>query len=167
MTTLDIPAIGDRIRRYRRLNSESAADLARRAGNGLTQEILTKIENGKRQDIGIRQLWAIADALCVPLIALLVPLARPHDLVGDDQTVSDVLAEQLSWNAHAPLPAAKEAHTQLATLRTYEALRHDLVDALSLSADRTEDEAIAARRAAHLALREQEALMRTVGIEEA
>lgn len=91
MTNLDMAAIGRRISAYRKLNGWTAADLAAHASSedvSLSREMLAKIESGKRADIGLQQLLAIAWAMRIPPAALLYDL----DPNGPGATLADWFA---------------------------------------------------------------------------
>ncbi|REJ06279.1 XRE family transcriptional regulator [Microbacterium bovistercoris] len=141
MAGLDMKALGGRIAHYRRLNKMSAEDLAARSGAGLTRDIIANIETGRRKDIGVTQLMALAVALQVPLVALLLPITTPDQAV---LTTPDLAREggEMHWTALHLLhlfqgwtlapqhPAAKrESLAQLAAIRTYGRLLRQLEEA--------------------------------------
>ena len=71
--------VGERISRYRRANKLTAQQLAEAAGEGLTRPIIANLESGRRNDISVRQLMAIAVALGVPPVALIYDVERPFE----------------------------------------------------------------------------------------
>lgn len=72
--------VGERIAYYRKQQKLSAEELATRAGNGLTRSVLANLENGRKSDLLVSQLMAIAAALNVPVDALISnkSLLRTH-----------------------------------------------------------------------------------------
>ena len=66
-----VNAIGRRIAKYRREREMSAAELAEKAGNGLTRSTIANLENGRKADLTVQQLIAIATALDVSATSLL------------------------------------------------------------------------------------------------
>lgn len=70
--------IGARVANYRRLSGLTARELAERAGLGLTRGIITNIENGRKTDITVDQLIAIATVLGVPPAVIALPVDRPY-----------------------------------------------------------------------------------------
>lgn len=76
----DTGTIGKRIAYYRKLgDSLSAEELAKRAGNGLTRSVITNLENGRKDDVTVKQLLALASALDIPPMALMFDLHRPDE----------------------------------------------------------------------------------------
>lgn len=69
--------LGERIARYRRLAGISARELAEQAGRGLSRGIIANIESGRKTDITVDQLLAIAIVLGVPPFALALPIESP------------------------------------------------------------------------------------------
>jgi transcriptional regulator with XRE-family HTH domain len=69
--------IGRRIARYRTLNGWSARQLAQNTDGVLSRDTIANIENGRRDDLTLRQFLSIALALRVPPIALLIDLEHP------------------------------------------------------------------------------------------
>jgi transcriptional regulator with XRE-family HTH domain len=67
--------IGQRIARYRKIEGWSAQRLADESG--LTRSVVTNIENGRRSDLTVSELLAVADALGLPPTAILLDLRRP------------------------------------------------------------------------------------------
>lgn len=120
--------LGERVARYRKLNGWSAEALAERTGDpSITRDVIANIEYGRRKDIGVTQLWAIASALDVPLVALLAPIDQPDASVqigSQTRSVLDVVIDSEAWelSPSAP-PSAREARAQIAALRTYDRLR--------------------------------------------
>jgi transcriptional regulator with XRE-family HTH domain len=69
--------IGQAIARYRKLNRWSGRQLADATDGALTRDTIANIENGRRTDLTVRQLLAIALALRIPPVALLIDLQHP------------------------------------------------------------------------------------------
>ncbi|MFD8770102.1 helix-turn-helix domain-containing protein [Microbacterium oxydans] len=61
-----VVAMGRRIAYYRKARGISAAELAERAGGGLTRSVIANLENGRKVDLSVQQLFAIAEVLNVP-----------------------------------------------------------------------------------------------------
>lgn len=74
-----VSSVGLNIARYRKADGLSAAELAERSGEGLTRSIIANLENGRKSDISLRQLIAIANTLRVPPGALVVDLFNPGE----------------------------------------------------------------------------------------
>lgn len=103
MTNTDFGNVGERIATYRKLNGMTGDELAERAGNGVTRAVLANIETGRKKDISITHLTAIALALGVPLAALLFDVAHP---VSDSaislpprESANDQSGELAVWQA--------------------------------------------------------------------
>ena len=67
--------VGQRVAKYRKMEGLSAQKLAEEAG--LTRSIVANIENGRRDDLTVRELLSISEALRVPPAALLFDVTRP------------------------------------------------------------------------------------------
>lgn len=72
-----VPSIGNNIARYRKAEGLSAAELADKAGEGLTRSVLANLENGRKDDVTVKQLMALANALRVPPAFLVADLFDP------------------------------------------------------------------------------------------
>ncbi|WP_440711158.1 helix-turn-helix domain-containing protein [Herbiconiux sp. YIM B11900] len=134
MIDLDFEAIGRRIANYRKMNGLSAEQLAERAGAGLTRSIVANIETGRRTDIGVQQLLAIAWALRVSPTALLFPLDKPRERIqtsdGDGQ-VRYAIQWMSGWiDQGLPLmnqtPATLDSGQMMLAIRTMERHTRDL-----------------------------------------
>ncbi len=104
-------------------SAEALADMSH--DPAITRDVIANIEYGRRKDVGVMQLWAIARALRVPLVALLVPLDDPSGTVsvGDREVgVMDALSAEQAWVQSRQPPSADQAFAQLAALRTYRRL---------------------------------------------
>lgn len=88
-------AIGSNIARYRRQAKLSGEELAIRAGNGLTRSVIANLENGRKADVTVRQLLALAFALSVSPTSLLFDLRDAYDLIE--------LTEHTGKPVHAPM----------------------------------------------------------------
>jgi transcriptional regulator with XRE-family HTH domain len=78
MTNISFDGVGARIAYYRKLENMSGDELAQRAGNGVTRAVLANIETGRKKDLSVVHLTAIAVALGVPPTALLFDLTKPR-----------------------------------------------------------------------------------------
>lgn len=74
-----VSPIGRNIARYRKLAGLSAADLSERVGEGLTRSVIANLENGRKDDITVKQLFALAAVLEVPPAYLAVDVYRPRE----------------------------------------------------------------------------------------
>jgi transcriptional regulator with XRE-family HTH domain len=73
--------IGARVAKYRRLAGLSARELAEQAGYGLTRGVIANIESGRKTDITVDQLLALATVLGVMPVVLALPLEKPYAFV--------------------------------------------------------------------------------------
>ncbi|WP_188726429.1 helix-turn-helix domain-containing protein [Pseudoclavibacter endophyticus] len=69
--------LGANIARYRKLAGISAQALADAAKNGLSRSQIADLENGRKKDLSVLQLLAVARVLGVPPVALLADLFDP------------------------------------------------------------------------------------------
>ena len=74
-----VSPIGRNIARYRKLAGLSASELADRVGEGLTRSVIANLENGRKDDITVKQLFALAAVLEVPPAYLVVDTYRPRE----------------------------------------------------------------------------------------
>jgi transcriptional regulator with XRE-family HTH domain len=79
MSFESVSSIGRNVARYRKLAGMSAAELAERAGHGLTRSVIANLESGRKSDVSVLQLFAISATLGVPPIRLLIDIERPFD----------------------------------------------------------------------------------------
>lgn len=77
MSSEVVPSIGQNIARYRKAEGLSAAELADKTGEGLTRSVLANLENGRKDDVTVKQLMALANALRVPPAFLIADLFDP------------------------------------------------------------------------------------------
>jgi transcriptional regulator with XRE-family HTH domain len=94
-------AIARRVKRERQRQGISAARLAERCAElgmpELTRDVLVNIEQGRRHDVSVDQLWTLAAALNVPPSLLQIPLgATQRFAVTPKITIHPHLA--LEWN---------------------------------------------------------------------
>lgn len=73
--------LGERIAHFRKLLKLSAEDLAERAGFGLTRSIVANLENGRKDDLSVRQLMAVAFVLEVSPADLIFDMKHPYRAV--------------------------------------------------------------------------------------
>jgi transcriptional regulator with XRE-family HTH domain len=82
---------GAKIARYRKQLKLTAEEVAERAGFGLTRSIVANLENGRKEDLTVRQLVAIAFVLDVSPADLLFDITKPYqhlELTGGDGYVA-------------------------------------------------------------------------------
>jgi len=79
MKEFGVSPIGKNLARYRKAEGLSAAELAEKVGEGLSRSVIANLENGRKDDITVRQLIALANVLRVPPAVLVVDLFSPGD----------------------------------------------------------------------------------------
>lgn len=125
-----VSPIGSNVARYRKAVGMSAADLAEAAQNGLTRSVIANLENGRKDDVTVRQLMALSAALMVPPVALLADCFRPGAASiypVPRATPKVVNADVIQWvGGHDPRlykpdedPAGKLANSALVAIRRY------------------------------------------------
>lgn len=77
MTTNGVSPIGLNIARYRKAEGLSASELSDKVGEGLTRSVIANLENGRKEDVTVKQLIALAVTLRVPPVALVVDYFDP------------------------------------------------------------------------------------------
>lgn len=70
-------SIGLNVARYRKAEGLSAAELSEKAGEGLSRSVIANLENGRKDDVTVKQLVALANALRVPPATLVADLFDP------------------------------------------------------------------------------------------
>ena len=124
MAEIDTRSIGIRIAHYRRMNGVSTDDLADATSGAVSRAVIANIESGRKADVSVVQLLALAAALGVPPVALLLPLEEPEALVtvrpNDDRRAIDTLdwISGTSSEGHQT-PAGKNARAILMGVRGY------------------------------------------------
>ena len=73
--------IGKRVVKYRKLAGISARELSERIGGELSRGVIANIESGRKTDVTIDQLVALAWALDVPPVVLALPVDEPLKFV--------------------------------------------------------------------------------------
>jgi transcriptional regulator with XRE-family HTH domain len=108
MTDIEFSGVGTRIAQYRKERGLNGDELARRAGNGVTRAVLANIETGRKKDLSIVHLTAVAVALGVPPVALLWDVKQPESSttipdegVHRDEKESDGETFMPAWRAMA------------------------------------------------------------------
>lgn len=81
MAFFDGPDIGKRVAHYRRLNGWTMDELVANVGGAIGKSVIANLETGRRQDVTVSQLMALADALGVPPVALLLPVEQPFERI--------------------------------------------------------------------------------------
>jgi transcriptional regulator with XRE-family HTH domain len=69
--------IGERVANYRRLAGLTAQQLSDKLGGAMTRGVIANIETGRKTDLTLDQVIALAWALDVPFVALALPLDKP------------------------------------------------------------------------------------------
>lgn len=90
--------LGRNIAAARKRAKLSGEELASRAGSGLTRSIVANLENGRKIDVTVSQLLAIAFVLGVTPVSLLVDLYNPYGYMDVIRTDDDVVRMQ-NWLA--------------------------------------------------------------------
>lgn len=87
--------IGERVRWYRNLRGLSAQDLADRMAGTMTRSVIANLEAGRKKDVTVTELTALAQALDVAPLSL---DSRLNDSLGQwrqgyEQAVRDMQAQ--------------------------------------------------------------------------
>ncbi|ROR81103.1 Helix-turn-helix domain-containing protein [Plantibacter flavus] len=84
-------SIGDRVRKYRKLEGMSKSELSEETGIPVT--VIDRIEAGKRHDLRVQELLSISAAVRVPPAAIMFDVDRPFSgvEVGDPSVTGRVL----------------------------------------------------------------------------
>ena len=69
--------IGKRVAKYRKIAGLSARELSEKLGGELSRGVIANIESGRKTDVTIDQLIALAWALDVPPVMLALPIEEP------------------------------------------------------------------------------------------
>lgn len=94
-------SIGRQVARYRKAAKLSGEELAEKAGVGLTRSVIANLENGRKDDVTVTQLMALANALHVPPALLVADVfdpgaESPYPLPEYSAPSYDVKAKQFS-----------------------------------------------------------------------
>lgn len=73
--------IGERVAFYRKLNGMSAADLSEATGGAVSKGVIANIETGRKKDLTVDELVYLSWALCVPPLAIALPIDSPDGFV--------------------------------------------------------------------------------------
>ncbi|UAJ78627.1 helix-turn-helix transcriptional regulator [Leifsonia sp. ZF2019] len=138
MIELDFNGIGQRIASFRKEHGMSAEKLAEVSGAGLTRSVVANIESGRRGDIPLSQLLAIAWALGVPPAVLIFDTSRPRDTIettGGDRSIAELLDWMSGWPARGPMNSQTTKSTaassrRLLGIRNYDRTARMLSDLL-------------------------------------
>jgi len=82
-----VSTLGRQVAKYRRETKISAEELAERAGTGLTRSIVANLENGRKADLTVQQLLAVAFVLGVSPADLVFDIRDPYDRVALGDTI--------------------------------------------------------------------------------
>ncbi|MFJ3319361.1 helix-turn-helix domain-containing protein [Curtobacterium sp. NPDC086286] len=74
--------IGARVARYRKMAGLSARELSDKVGGEMSRGVIANIESGRKTDVTVDQLMALAWALDVPPVALALPVEQPNRMVA-------------------------------------------------------------------------------------
>lgn len=77
MNQQGVSSIGQQVARYRKAAKMSGEELAEKAGEGLTRSVIANLENGRKDDVTVTQLMALAKALHVPPALLVADVFDP------------------------------------------------------------------------------------------
>lgn len=106
MTSRPSTGLGDRLARYRKMAGLSAQDVSERLGGELSRSVIANIESGRKSDITVDQLLALAWVLDIPPVALALPIHEPFRHVqvvkGDSVTQSMTAATLIDWFLERP-----------------------------------------------------------------
>lgn len=78
VTESSVSPLGRNLARFRREAKLSAEEVAARAGNGLTRSVIANLENGRKEDVTVGQLLALAFAVGVSPAYLVFDLYDPY-----------------------------------------------------------------------------------------
>ena len=92
--------IGVRIARYRKAAGLTARELSDALGGSMSREVLANVESGRKPDISVDQLIAIAKALAVSPATLAIPV--------DDYAEAEWFCEEPAWYRHLGVREAAE-----------------------------------------------------------
>lgn len=167
MPEQSVSPIGTNVARYRKAEGISAAELAERAGEGLTRSVIANLENGRKDDITVRQLMAISHALHVPPVLLVADVFNPgreskYPLPDYETATLDLASKEVvkkpglnrnadlipwfggqSFRSSYPIarPAARMAEQAYAALRAYSSAWNNFQSAAIRYANATEEDA--------------------------
>lgn len=79
---------GERLAYYRKLSGLSAEGLSRKVPS-MSRAVIANIESGRKRDVTLDELIALAWALDVPPVALALPIERPHAFVQTSEGQTD------------------------------------------------------------------------------
>lgn len=122
---------GERLTYYRKLAGLSAEALSRRVP-GMSRAVIANIESGRKRDVTVDELIALAWALDVPPVVLALPIERPEAFIQtSDQeprtfTRSWLLAEWFTTGRRSSIghsPAHAVATLRLSKLEEWAVLR--------------------------------------------
>lgn len=112
-----------------------ASRLAARAGAGLTRAMIANIESGRRRDVGVTQLLAIAWALGITPIALILPIDDPDAPIIVDGSLRRA-SDLVKWIEGESLPGSfpplvdhlQKVRSATASLERAQLRRQELLD---------------------------------------
>ncbi|WP_158613285.1 helix-turn-helix domain-containing protein [Frigoribacterium sp. PhB160] len=87
---------GRRLAKYRKLAGLSARELSEALGGEMSRGVIANIESGRKTDITIDQLIALAWALDVPPVVLALPVDEPYRAVRTVSSPGELVAVR-SW----------------------------------------------------------------------
>lgn len=129
--------IGSRIAQYRRIAGLSARELAEQAGRNLTRGVIANIESGRKTDITVDQMLAIAAVLGVPPMSIALPVDSPMryvDLTDGSAPISAPVWVLGEWFRDEPVgqvilrtPASTVARTTTRMINDYRERMADVV----------------------------------------
>lgn len=82
MAEIMLCSIGERVAMFRKQQKLSAEEVAERAGHGLTRSVIANLENGRKDDLSVKQLVAVAYVLGVSPVDLVVKLEAPYKYIS-------------------------------------------------------------------------------------
>lgn len=74
--------IGARVARYRKMAGLSARELSDKLGGEMSRGVIANIESGRKTDVTVDQLMALAWALDVPPVVLALPVEEPNRMIA-------------------------------------------------------------------------------------
>jgi transcriptional regulator with XRE-family HTH domain len=171
--------IGKRLAKYRKLADLSARELSEKIGGELSRGVIANIESGRKTDVTIDQLVALAWALGVPPAALALPVDEPYKFVRTTDGAGSIYTARaftmMEWfqNEKAiftrggatpdDTPAGALAQETIAAVRDYPRLQYSLQSATSLLEQGKVDAEVVRER--ELELQSHERYLRQLGVD--
>ena len=170
--------IGKRLAKYRNLAGMSARELSEKIDGELSRGVIANIESGRKTDVTIDQLVALAWALGVPPAVLALPADEPYKFVrmgqGPNRQVSWRSYVAVEWFQNEPArfdgigpdtnetPAGALAQQTIRAVRDLPKYEKEFHDAKALQRrGKLDDEAVSERESKYL---QHQSVLRQLGV---